>query len=303
VSPETEILEKIRDRAPIPRGSELVRGIGDDCAIFRPRGAREDLVFTTDMLLEGVHFRPETHRAEDIGHKALARSLSDIAAMGGEPRFCLLSLALAPWSDRRWLDAFYRGFLKLAKTTGTLLAGGDLARGGQVFCDVMVCGAAPAGSALRRDGARPGDGIYVSGRLGGSALGLAGGKGQAGRRHLRPQPRLRLGRFLRAKLHATAAMDISDGLSIDLRRMCLASGVAAAIVTPPLYPGATPAQALHGGEDYELLFTLAGKAKPPVGFEGLPLTRIGTIHKGRPGDVLLDGRPLAPLGYDHFRDA
>src|SRR5206468_1153353 len=150
----------------------LVLGIGDDCAIFRPPGARDDLLFTTDLLIEDVHFRRETHRAAEIGHKALARGLSDIAAMGGDPRFCLVSLALAHWAAQDWIDGFYRGLLRLAKRYGCALAGGDLARAERLTCDIVVCGAVPKGRALRRDGARPGDAIFVSGKLGGSALGL-----------------------------------------------------------------------------------------------------------------------------------
>ena len=298
---ELETIERIRRRVALPRTSGLVLGIGDDCAIFRPRGASEDLLLTTDMLIEGVHFRRETHRAADVGWKALARGLSDIAAMGGQPRFCLLSLALAAWADTRWLDAFYGGLLKLATRTRTPLMGGDLARAEKVMCDIVVCGAVPRGTALRRDGARAGDAIYVSGALGGSAMGLSQGSGSAWRRHLRPQPRLALGRFLRARLRATAAMDLSDGLSLDLHRLCLASGLSAEIQPPPRFPGAKLEQALHGGEDYELLFTAPARARVPRRFEGVPLTCIGVMHKGRPGVVELDGAPLEPLGYDHFR--
>jgi thiamine-monophosphate kinase len=170
-------------------------GIGDDCAIYRPRGGSEDLLFTTDMLLEDIHFRRATHPPEDVGHKALARGLSDIAAMGGSPRFCLLSLAIPRWADQAWVDGFYRGFLRLAHRTATPLAGGDLASAERLACDVIVCGAVPRGQALLRAGAKPGDGIYVSGKLGGSALGLATGRGRASKRHLRPEPRLALGRF------------------------------------------------------------------------------------------------------------
>jgi thiamine-monophosphate kinase len=158
----------------------------------------------------------------------------------------------------------------------------------------------PRDQALRRDGARTGDVIYVSGRLGGSALGLETQRGEAWKRHLRPQPRLELGRYLRQKLHATAAMDLSDGLSLDLHRLCLASAVAAEIEEPPRFRGASLEQALHGGEDYELLFTLGPRVRPPAQFDGLPLTRIGVVCKGRAGEVRLQGRPLKPLGYDHF---
>jgi thiamine-monophosphate kinase len=278
--------------------SSLVQGIGDDCAIYRPRGSREDLLFTTDLLIEDVHFRRTTHQPQDVGWKCLARGLSDIAAMGGEPRFCLLSLAVAEWANTAWLEAFYRGLLRLARREGVVLAGGDLAKAEKLTCDIVVCGAVPRRHALRRDGARAGDAIYVSGALGGSALGLAEGTGKAWKRHARPEPRLALGRFVREKLRATAAMDLSDGLSIDLRRLCDASGLRAEISRPPIFPGATLEQALHGGEDYELLFTVSSRTKVPHEFAGLPLTRIGTMRSGK--GVTLEGAPLAPLGWDHF---
>jgi thiamine-monophosphate kinase len=286
---ELELL-RIRRKTPAP-GPGVLLGIGDDCAIFRPEGAHEDLVFTTDMTIENVHFRREMHSADSVGWKALARGLSDIAAMGGEPRFCLLSLALAHWADQRWIDGFYRGFLRLARRTGTTLAGGDLARAERTACDVAVCGAVPPGKALRRDGAEPGDGIYVSGRLGGAALGLETRHGAAWNKHCLPKPRLEFGRLLRDR--ASAAIDLSDGLSLDLHRLCLASRVAAVLDEKiPRFPGATLEQALHGGEDYELLFTAR------AGVEGA--VRIGTIRPGRHGRVYFQGKPLAPLGYDHF---
>lgn len=283
------------------RKSEIVIGIGDDCAVFHPRGAAEDLLFTTDLLLEDVHFRRDTHRPEDAGWKALARGLSDIAAMGGEPRFFLVSLAVGRGLNSTWVDRFYRGMLQLSRREGVPLIGGDLARAEKAACDVVVCGSAPRGKALRRDGAQAGDAIYVSGRLGGSAYGLATKRGPGWRRHRRPEPRLRLGRFLGKRLRATAAMDLSDGLSLDLHRLCLASKRSASIEAPPRYPGASLEQALHGGEDYELLFTVPGRTRVPRQFEGIPLTRIGTIEKGAAGSVRLDGGPLEPLGWDHFR--
>lgn len=288
---EQEIIGRIRRSARVPLNAALVLGIGDDCAIFRPPGGREDLLFTTDLLIENVHFRRETHRAGEIGWKALARGLSDIAAMGGEPKFCLISLALAPWSDAAWVSRFYRGLLELAAREKAPLMGGDLGHADKLMCDIVVVGAVPRGKALRRDGARAGDAIYVSGRL---------GKGAAWKRHVKPEPRLALGRFLRDPLRATAAMDLSDGLSLDLRRLCLASKLSAEITAPPLYRGRTKEQALHGGEDYELLFTARPMTRVPPEFRGLPLTRIGTMRKGPPGTVYLDGAPLAPRGYDHF---
>lgn len=298
---ENQWLEQIRRKVGIAKSPGIALGIGDDCALFRPRGAREDLAFTTDLLVEDVHFRRTTHKPADVGWKALARGLSDIASMGAEPRFCLLSLALAPWVDKRWVDGFYRGLLQLAARAGAPLIGGDLGHAAVTMCDIVVCGAVPRGKALRRDGARAGDEVYVSGRLGGSALGLSMGRGAAWKRHLRPEPRLALGEFLRKIVKATAAMDLSDGLSTDLQRLCVASGASAEITAPPRFPGATFDQALHGGEDYELLFTARAGTRVPAEFEGIPLTRIGVMRRGRAGEVTLDGAPLAAMGYDHFR--
>ncbi len=292
---EVGIIAALRKRAP---------GIGDDCAVYRPRGSKTDLLFTTDLLIEDVHFRHATHPPGAVGHKALARGLSDIAAMGGEAAFCLLSLALPAWADARWQRGFWRGFFALAEWAKVTLEGGDLARAEKLICDIVACGHAPRGTALRRDRARAGDAIYVSGLLGGSALGLETRKGAAWKRHLYPEPRLRLGRMLRVRLKATAAMDLSDGLSLDLHRLCLASGVSARLDRPlPAFPDATLDHVLRGGEDYELLFTLPHSAKPPAFLEDIPLTRIGTIEAGRPGRVELFGRPLAALGWDHFRRA
>jgi thiamine-monophosphate kinase len=303
MSSELKLIERIRRRALLPRAAGLVLGIGDDCAIFRQRGASDDLLFTTDLLLEGTHFLRATHTAADVGWKALARGLSDIAAMGGAPRFCLVSLGLAPWQTERWVEGFYSGLLRLSRREQTPLAGGDLGRGAVAMCDIVVCGSVPRGQALLRSGARSRDAIYVSGRLGGSALGLERGKSAAWKKHTRPEPRLELGRFLRERLGATAAMDLSDGLSLDLRRLCLASRVAAEITAPPRYRGASLEQALHGGEDYELLFTVPERRRVPAEFAGVALTRIGILRTGRPGAVKLDGQPLRPLGYDHLRNS
>ena len=297
---EMVLTERLRRLAGAGRGSGVKLGIGDDCAIVQA-AAREDLLLTTDMTIEGVHFRRATHTPEDAGWKAMARALSDIAAMGGAARFCLVSLAAAEWTDAEWIAGFYRGLLKLARREGVMLAGGDLARARQFTCDIVAGGAAPRGRALRRDGARAGDAIYVSGALGGSALGLATRRGQAWKRHTRPEPRLALGRFLRQRLHATAAMDLSDGLSLDLHRLCVASGLRAEIAEPPLFPGASLEMALHGGEDYELLFTVPARTRVPERAAGVRLAPIGTMRKGPAGAVALNGVPLAPLGYDHFR--
>ena len=168
---------------------------------------------------------------------------------------------------------------------------------------MTVCGAVPRGTAILRSGAKVGHEIYVSGLLGGSALGLETGKGTAHKRHLNPEPRLALGEFLREKLRATAAIDISDGLSLDLERVCRASGVAADIVTPPVFPGATPDQALHGGEEYELLFVVRPGTSVPAEFHGLRLTHIGKVINGHAGEVRLDGKQLEIRAFDHFSKA
>ncbi|MEZ5354680.1 MAG: thiamine-phosphate kinase [Bryobacteraceae bacterium] len=242
----------------------------------------EQLLVTTDFLIEDVHFL-QAHPAPRIGHRALARGLSDIAAMGGTPRWCLVSLALAPWATDAWVKGFYKGLLDLAARHKTQLVGGDLSRSNRVTADIVVLGAAPRGHVLLRSGAKPGDAIYVSGVLGGSPD--------------LPEPRLALGRSLRGR--ATACMDISDGLSIDLHRLCLESGVAAAVDRPlPIAHGASLEQALHAGEDYELLFTSPHRI---ASRRALPITRIGTIVDGPSGAMTLFGEPLAPAGWDHFR--
>ena len=269
---ELELIDRLRRLAPTSKS--LALGIGDDCAIYRPR-AGEELLFTTDQMIEDVHFTRK-QSAASIGERALARSLSDIAAMGGEPRFCIVAMAAA---DTAWIEEFYRGLLRLAKRTGTTLAGGDLARDEKLRSDVMVCGSAPRGKALRRDGARVGDSIFVSGRL-----------GKPWDRRI--EPRLALGKALRGL--ATACIDLSDGLSLDLHRLCAASGVAAEIDRVPVMRGSTIEKALHGGEDYELLFT--GK-KAPKG-----VTRIGRVVRGEAGTIQFQGRTLERRGYDHFHE-
>ena len=266
---EDDIIGSLRLVAPL---------IGDDCAVIQPP-ANHDLLFTTDFSTEGVHFTRKS-TPEQIGYRALARSLSDIAAMGGRPLYCLVSLALAPWTGSRWIDRFYRGMRKLLRATRTELAGGDISHANQLVCDVMVCGAVAKGKALRRSGARPGDVIYVSGPLGGW-------------RHRRIiVPRLDIGQKLIGS--ATACMDISDGLALDLHRLCLASQVSADLDTIPLLKRATIEQALHDGEDYELVYT----ARPATRVPGI---KIGVITKGKPGSLRYQGRPLCTTGYDHLQ--
>lgn len=296
---ETDILDLIRQfSAKSKQSKSIIKSIGDDCAILRPR-SNEDLVFTTDFLLEGRHFELATHTAADIGHKALARSLSDLAAMGSEPVFCLVSLAIPPALTAHWLKGFYRGFLALASRYRITLAGGDLARFDKVLVDVMCCGRVPRGKALTRSGARPGDSIYVTGELGASAHGFSTRRGPSWSRHLRPEPRIGAGISLR-RLRASACMDLSDGLSLDLARLCREAQVSADITAIPVARGAILSEALHGGEDYELLFTAPPKKKVPARLGSLPVTRIGIITLGNPGRVRLDGHPLDAKGFDHF---
>ena len=264
------------------------RGIGDDCAVL-PGGRGNDLLITTDMLIEDVHFRRADPPAL-VGHRALARGLSDIAAMGGVPRWCLLSLAVPEWAKPAWIKRFFTGLLALAKQHRTLLVGGDTSHARQAAADIVVVGEVPHGEELRRGGARPGDGIYVSGALGG-----AGARAYA---PVKIEPRLPLGRFLRGR--ATACMDITDGLSLDLRRLCTESRAAALIDRPlPVAHGATLEQALYAGDDYELLFT--APEDPPRSHRGVPITRIGSIVRGPAGRIELFGQRHAPKGYDHLR--
>ena len=287
---EAQIIDKIRARITrlgLAHGNGIVTGIGDDCAVFRQKNAVNDLIFTADMMHEGVHFTWDED-PRDIGHKALTRSLSDCAAMGARPLFCLVSLAF-PSDSTQWVDGFYDGLTKLAKKHKVVLAGGDLSNTAKISCDVTVCGEVPRGHALLRSKARPGDRICVSGPLGKAALALDT------RARYMPQPKLQLGETL-SKLGVKCAMDLSDGLSTDLARLCVASNCAAELNNVPIAKGATLQHALHGGEDYELLFTLPNKLKLPANTH-----IIGQIAKGPAGLVNYHGQPLPPQGWDHFR--
>jgi len=298
----------------------IVHGIGDDCAVLRADPASEILV-TTDFTLEGVHFRRDWHPAESVGHRCLARGLSDIAAMGGEPRAVFLSLALPGELPQSWVRGFIRGLTKLAGQYGVTLAGGDTAQSpGGILADIIVVGAAPRGKAILRSNARPGDLIFVSGELGGSAAAVLRMEQKPRRkvdprdypRHFYPEPRIGLGRVLREKTLASAMIDTSDGLSTDLAHVCEESGVGAEIDAAAI-PRARVGKpirkvdldlALHGGEDYELLFTIRPGAKIPNQIAGITLTQIGRITRKR--TMLLrspKGRcqRLEPLGWEHFR--
>lgn len=335
VSGELALIEHLRSRAaalPRARGGELRLGIGDDCAILRPRTG-EDLVVTTDLSLEGRHFRRDWHSPQSIGHRALARSLSDLAAMGARPVAAFLSLALPGALARRtvWIDGLLDGLFALASRTRTPLAGGDTAESPAdlVLLDVMLTGTVPSGRALRRDGARPGDRLFVTGSLGGAAAELAalagrkrpqnlpGPQSSGQHPHLFPEPRLAAGQLLLRRELATAAIDISDGLSTDLHHLCTASGVAAEVQAAhlPLHPLSAPAGAaealhlaLHGGEDYELLFTAGPATRMPRRLGGVAVTEIGRIlpaRSTRPAVTLIDAcgqrLPLPAGGWEHLR--
>jgi thiamine-monophosphate kinase len=354
---ETEFLAWV-ERRTRRRAAGLRLGVGDDAALVEvPPG--HELVLTTDMSIEGVHFTAGLHPPQAVGHRALARSLSDIAAMGGMPRYALISLALSKHASRTWLEEFFDGFLALARRFGVTVIGGDTALvRAPTLIDVVVAGEVPCGQALRRSSARPRDLIYVSGCLGLAALGLrilqsasrrrtfprgnsyfhpgghgrASGEAAAFEAHLYPQPQCALGRFLSEQGLATALMDLSDGLSIDLKRLCDASHVGARVFAeripipspgkqgrtagakkPAGGSGALPltgaadalALALHGGEDYQLLFTVppARQAEVPARFGKIPLRCIGEIQAARRIQLISPGgrpQPLEPHGYDHF---
>jgi thiamine-monophosphate kinase len=312
---EFDLIERFFLRAS--RRRDVLLGVGDDAALLQvPPGCA--LVAATDTLVEGRHFLPGAP-SRSIGHQALAVNLSDLAAMGAEPAWMLLSLSL-PQPDERWLQGFADGLFALADAHGVELVGGDTVRGPLVVT-IEVLGFVDPARALTRRGARPGDLLYVSGWPGESAAGLAallrgGSKGAPDdplvRRHLYAEPRLALGRALAGS--ATSAMDVSDGLLGDLAKLCAASGVGATLeldalpVSAELISRYCPAECekfvLHGGDDYELLFTLPADGLVPVQSSGSQrLTRIGRIIAGSDVRCTRGGVDVAVSGggYDHFR--
>lgn len=349
--PELLLIEKIRglarrssasDRARTATLGAVCRGIGDDCAVLA--GSKtHDLLVTTDLSIEGVHFRLDWHPPDSVGHRCLARGLSDIAAMGGEPTAAFLSLALPAHLPQKWVDGFFTGFHRLARRFGVVLAGGDVAASpAAVAADIVVLGRVPRGKAVLRSGARAGDLIYVTGILGRSAAVLAQLQSRSpdqnetrrakslsavSSAHFFPTPRLKVGQWLRQNGRITAMIDISDGLSTDLAHIAAESGVHAT-----LFRGAIPCDhsqlrapagsdlaahapddvhhldfALHGGEDYELLFTASSRHKIPATIAGTRITRIGEIAPQKTGAAPLvvvdtDGRlePFEGRGWEHF---
>ncbi len=319
---EKELIAQIRRMAGKARRTGVLAGIGDDCAVLRIPAEHETLV-TTDFSLEGIHFRRDWHSPQSVGHRCLARGLSDIAAMGGFPVAAFLSLAIPKDLPQPWVDQFMRGLIALAQKHRVTLAGGDTAESPTgVLADIVVVGSVPRGKAILRSGARPGDRIYVSGELGGSAAAVSEMQSRPNSkvdprsypRHFRPDPRIALGRMLREKGLATAMIDTSDGLSTDLAHICEESGVGAEIsddLIPRAHIGKPKYQvdfefALNGGEDYELLFTVRpGKRIAPL-LAGVRLTQIGVITR-TPGITIRDENGLSsavqPRGWEHFRSS
>jgi thiamine-monophosphate kinase len=344
-------LRAARERAshthpsPVAFHSSLLNGIGDDAAVFSS-GARHETVVTADLLVEDVDFRLKTFDPASIGHKSLAISLSDTAAMGARPRWALLSIGVPTklWRGR-FLDEFYEGFFRLAGEHGVALIGGDISRVlGRAVIDSIVLGEVARGRAILRSGARPGDQIFVTGSLGGAAAGLRlieasanTRKGEAARRSFlygaadlvarqtRPTPRIEWGALLGRRRLATAMIDLSDGLSSDLARICRESNVGALVRAEalPINPRLTDKRALRrnpladelcrssltlatqGGEDFELLFTVRPRdvAKLPRELNDVPTTCIGEIRERSYGiKIATEGaaRAFEPRGFDHF---
>lgn len=335
---EAQLIERVRRVIPSREGVGLRLGIGDDAAVMAPRKGSEWVV-SCDAFLEGVHFLANRHPADSVGFKALARATSDLAAMGAQPRFFLLTLALPTARKGQWFQEFLGGMGRAARKLGLTIAGGDLTSNSKVSISVTVVGEVERGLATKRVGARPGDILLVSGSLGGAKLGLeliksgalkaASWKQQTYRKllqpHLYPQIRVGLGAWLAARRVASAMIDISDGLSTDLARLCAASGVGARVWADRIPCVGMPTgsagrvvskllgklrsgpleMALHGGDDYELLFTVARRdvrrLRGAPGFS--EIAAIGEIERGRQVTLVdKDGRsrPLRPGGWDPF---
>src|SRR2546425_1183816 len=326
---EDSILKKIAGSSRSSRdqraGRSITLGMGDDAALFRPKPGHE-IILTCDWFLEGTHFLREKHPPDAVGWKCLARAVSDVAAMGGAPRCFLVSLALPETHTGRWLDLFLGGLRRASRKFQCPLAGGDTTWRNEILINVTVVGEVRTRLAVRRSGARTGDTVYVSGRLGEAELGLrilrqsegaTSKKNTLTRKHLYPEPRLALGQWLAKQGLATAMMDLSDGLSSDLSRLCAASAVGAQLESSKIprvrvldvtfKQGHDPLHlALHGGDDYELLFTVPPRQAKllPNSFSGVRLTAIGRITRKR--ELLLldeNGRvsQFTPRGWDPFR--
>jgi len=278
----------------LPLGRDVVRGPGDDCAVTGHARAKTWQLLKTDCVIEGIHFRPRED-ARKIGWKAMARTISDIAAMGGKPLHALVTLAISPDAELSRAQGVYEGLRKCADRYGVAIVGGETARSpGPLFISVTLTGEVERRACVFREGGKPGDRIFVTGRLGGSLRG----------RHLTFEPRLEEGRWLARRFQVHAMMDLSDGLGADLPRLARASGCGFRIVEArlPLNEGCTARQAISDGEDFELLLALPPREAErlqilwPRKFPALPLTEIGElIEKPSAGK-----RGKLKDGYDHF---
>ena len=325
---EDRIIQLLRQRfgKSVP---SVKRSIGDDAAVFLPRGASEYWAFTTDLLLEDIDFHSAWISPEDLGHKALAVSLSDLAAMGVRPRYYTVALAMPRGITERWISRFYRGMTALGTLHGAHLVGGDLSGSTQgILVSVAALGESLRKKVVYRSGGKAGDFLYVTGVLGKSASGLRllkMGRIRGDTRserlalgaHRRPKPRCDAGLWLAQSGLVNGMMDISDGLSIDLPRLCEASGTGAEICgsSIPVFSESEAWQcnpletALHGGEDFELLFSVASKNVPllevkypptltPIYQIGRLRRRAGVVWESQPGTGF---QPLPSLGFNHFR--
>ncbi len=303
------------------KGRDVILGIGDDAALVAP--GKNPVILTKDLLVERIDFLKGLHPPRSLGRKSLNVSLSDIAAMGGRPRFALLGLGFPPSTRASWVAEFLRGFKSAALESGVRLIGGDISRAGETFISVTVIGEAE--KAVTRNGGRPGDLLYVSGFLGDARAGLLllgrgfkpGTRGKARpllRAFLDPAPQLKLGRELARRKLASAMIDLSDGLSVDLMHLCQAGGTGAEVVLEklPLSPAIRAfiprplPLALHGGEDFQLLFAVPPKNRTALRNlkPGAPVHEIGRLT-ARKGVFIIDARggkkPLEPRGYEHFK--
>ena len=291
------IRERFRTAVAIP--------IGDDAAVF-DIPPRNSVVFCSDLVAENHHFIRNSHPPDSVAYKAIAANVSDVGAMGGTPLHFLISLAVPGELDVSWIDSFLDGVAQACKDFEISLLGGDSSSSDSIFVDVSMIGTVPPGKAIGRFGAKQGDFIYVTGQLGGAALGLehlkSGSEGDALERHLYPKPRHKIGAAVRDKVHAM--IDISDGLSTDLNHILEESKVSARIYRDriPAWPRAEDRHVMHGGEEYELI--LVGR-QLPQSVSGIPLTCIGEIvEPGLTNQILLiDGTResvLQPQGWQHW---
>ncbi len=275
----------------LPGNAGVVAGAGDDCAVVRGPRRGELLLLKTDAVVEDVHFTKDTPPGL-VGRKALARVLSDMAAMGGRPAHALVTLAAPPQTALAWVDQLYAGLIAMARRFGVSVAGGETTRARQRWVSVALTGTVPAKQWAARGGGRAGDVLLVTGRLGGSLAGW----------HLKFEPRVEQGQWLAANAPLHAMMDLSDGLAKDLPRLAGMAGLAFVVdgSSLPRRRGCTEQQAWSDGEDYELLLAVPAQAVPALRrkwrqrFPKLPLTPIGRLVKPGEGGVM----PLG--GWDAF---